>query len=136
MCPGAESGRVSFEEAFAALPAFRFGKIGQEGRQMGLLDTLSALFGGKGAGGGDDAIHIYVECERCKSKVHVRLDRRHDISLREEGGYYVRKEIMDSTCFRLMAAEITFDGAYRIQSQEIQGGRFLTQAEFDAPLRS
>lgn len=103
---------------------------------MGLLDKLSSLFGAKGAGGADDAIHIYVECERCKARVHVRLDRRHDISLREDGGYYVRKEIMDSTCFRLMAAEITFDGAYRIQSQEIQGGRFLTRAEFDAPLPS
>lgn len=99
---------------------------------MGLLDTLSSLFGGKGAGGGDDAIHIYVECERCKSKVHVRLDRRHDISQREDGGYYVRKEVMDSKCFRLMAAEITFDSAYRIQSQEVQGGRFVTQAEFEA----
>ena len=35
-------------------------------------------------------------------------------------------------CFRLMAAEITFDSAYRIQRQEVQGGRFLTQAEFEA----
>jgi hypothetical protein len=103
---------------------------------MGLLDKLSSLFGVKGAGGGDDAIHIYVECERCKSRVHVRLDRRHDISLREDGRYYVRKEIMDSKCFRLMAAEITFDSAYRVHSQEIQGGRFLTQAEFDTPLLS
>jgi len=99
---------------------------------MGLLDKLSSMFGGKGAGGADDAIHIYVECERCKSKVHVRLDRRHDISLRENGGYYVRKEIMDGKCFRLMAAEITFDSTYHIQSQEVQGGRFLTQAEFDS----
>jgi hypothetical protein len=31
-----------------------------------------------------------------------------------------------------MAAEITFDEAYRIQGQEIQGGRFLSAAEFDA----
>ncbi|HSW50955.1 MAG TPA: hypothetical protein VLH09_12305 [Bryobacteraceae bacterium] len=99
---------------------------------MGLLDKLSSMFGGKGAGGADDAIHIHVECERCKAKVQVRLDRRHDISLREDGGYYVRKEIMDSKCFRLMTAEITFDNAYRIRSQEVQGGRFLTQAEFEA----
>lgn len=100
---------------------------------MGLLDKLSAMFGGKPAVGADDAIHIYVECGRCKAKVHVRLDRRHDISLREDGGYYVRKEIMDAKCFRLMAAEITFDSAYRIQSQDVQGGRFLTRAEFEAP---
>jgi hypothetical protein len=99
---------------------------------MGILDRLTSLLGVKGGGGTDDAIHIYVECERCKAKVHVRLDRRHDISLREEGGYYVRKEIMDSKCFRLMAAEITFDSAYRIQRQDVQGGRFLTQAEFEA----
>jgi hypothetical protein len=32
-----------------------------------------------------------------------------------------------------MTAEIVFDGAYRIQSQEIHGGRFLTPAEFEAP---
>jgi hypothetical protein len=73
-----------------------------------------------------------VECARCQSKVHVRLDRRNDISAREEGGYYVRKEIMDSKCFRLMAAEITFDAAYRIQTQEIQGGRFISREEYEA----
>jgi len=100
---------------------------------MGLLEKLSSLFGGKASGERDDAIHIYVECERCKSKVHVRLDRRHDISQSEDGGYFVRKEIMDSQCFRLMAAEITFDSAYRIQSKEVQGGRFLTQEEFETP---
>ena len=100
---------------------------------MGILERLASLLGSKGGSATDDAIHIYVECERCKSKVHVRLDRRHDISLREDGGYYVRKEIMDSKCFRLMAAEITFDSTYRIQSREVQGGRFVTREEFEAP---
>jgi hypothetical protein len=103
---------------------------------MGLLEKLGSLFGSKTAGGADDAIHIYVECERCKAKVHVRLDRRHDISAREDGGYFVRKEVMDSKCFRLMAAEITFDSACRIQRKECQGGRFLTQEEFDTPPRA
>jgi len=100
---------------------------------MGFLEKLASLFGSKSSGATDDAIHIYVECERCKSKVHVRLDRRHDISAREDGGHYVRKEIMDSKCFRLMAAEITFDSTYRIQSREVQGGRFVTPEEFEAP---
>ncbi len=99
---------------------------------MGFLEKLGAFFGGTGSGGRDDAIHIYVECARCQSKVHVRLDQRNDISAREEGGYYVRKEIMDSKCFRLMAAEITFDAAYRIQTQEVQGGRFISREEYEA----
>ena len=63
--------------------------------------------------------------------MHVRLDKRHDLSVGEGGGYFVRKEVMDSKCFRLMTAEISFDGSYRIQTQELQGGRFITKAEFD-----
>ena len=98
---------------------------------MGLFDRLAALFGGPGQGG-DEAVHIYVECGRCQARVHVRLDTLHDLSPREEGGFFVRKEIMDSSCFRLMTAELTFDAAHRIQSQEIQGGRFLSREEFEA----
>ncbi len=96
---------------------------------MGLLQRL---FGGTGSGERDDGIHVYVACGRCGSTVHVRLDRRHDLSQAEGGGYFVRKEIMDSKCFRLMTAEISFDAAYRIQRQEIDGGRFLTPEEFSA----
>jgi hypothetical protein len=99
---------------------------------MGLLDRLTSLFSSAPSKETDDAIHIYVECGRCKSKVHVRLDKRHDISQAEGGGYFVRKEIMDSKCFRLMSAEIVFDSRYRVERQEIQGGRFLTKEEFDA----
>jgi len=97
---------------------------------MGLLNRLASLFSSKSTKVSDDALHIYVECARCKSIVHVRLDRRHDIS-QGEGGYFVRKEIMDSKCFRLMAAELKFDSAYRIQSQEVQGGRLVSKEEFD-----
>ena len=101
---------------------------------MGLLDTLRSLFSSKPSAGADDAVHVYVECGRCKSRVHVRLDKRHDLSRGEGDGYFVRKEIMDSKCFRLMTAEITFDGSYRIQSQEVQGGRFITKGEFEAEI--
>ena len=99
---------------------------------MGLLDRFSSLFSPKPAKDAEDAIHIYVECGRCQSKVHVRLDKRRDLSQGEGGGLFVRKEIMDGTCFRLMTAEIGFDSGYRVQTQELQGGRFITKAEFDA----
>ena len=94
---------------------------------MGLLDRLASLFGSTPSKEADDAIHVYVECGRCKSVVHVRLDRRHDLSQGDEGGYFVRKEVMDSKCFRLMTAEISFDSAYRIQRQDLQGGRFISR---------
>src|SRR5512142_2396710 len=95
------------------------------------VGILARLFGGKSTKDSDDAIQMYVECGRCKAKVHVRLDKRHDLSQGEGGGYFVRKEIMDSKCFRLMTAEVMFDGAYRIQTQEVQGGRLLSKEEFE-----
>ncbi|HTX54233.1 MAG TPA: hypothetical protein VMD08_12525 [Candidatus Baltobacteraceae bacterium] len=99
---------------------------------MGLLDGLKSLFSSKAARPTDDAIHVYVECAKCKAVVHVRLDKRHDLSAHEGGGYFVRKEIMDSKCFRLITAEITLDNAYHIQSQDITGGQFITREAFDA----
>ena len=99
---------------------------------MGLLDRLGSLFSPRGPKDTGDAVHIYVECGRCKSKIHVRLDKRHDLSQGEAGGYFVRKEIMDSKCFRLMTAEVNFDTSYRIQSQDVQGGRVISKEEFEA----
>lgn len=99
---------------------------------MGLLNKLRSLFSSRPSAQADDAVHIYMECGRCKSKVHVRLDKRHDLSRGEGGGYFVRKEIMDSKCFRLMAAEIVFDSRYQVESQDIQGGRFISKEEYEA----
>lgn len=99
---------------------------------MGLLNRLTSFFSPKMSTDSEDAVHIYVECGRCQSKVHVRLDKRHDLSQGEGGGYFVRKEIMDSKCFRLMTAEIMFDAAYRVQAQDLQGGRFISKEEFEA----
>ncbi len=99
---------------------------------MGFLDKLAPLFGSKPSQRADNAIHIYIECDRCKSRVHVRLDKQHDLSAGEGGGYFVRKEIMDSKCFRLMSAEIVFDGSFRVQRQDLQGGRFISREEFEA----
>jgi hypothetical protein len=96
------------------------------------MGFLAKLFGTRASGERDDAIHVYVECERCHSRVHVRLDKRHDLSQGEGGGYFVRKEIMDSKCFRLMTAEMSFDAAYRVTQQALNGGRFVSADEYRA----
>ncbi len=96
------------------------------------MGFLGRLLGRRASGERDDAIHVYVECERCRSRVHVRLDKRHDLSQAEGGGYFVRKEIMDSKCFRLMTAEMRFDSAYRVTQQALSGGRFVTADEYRA----
>jgi hypothetical protein len=99
------------------------------------MDFLRRLFGG-GQPRGDGAIHLYVKCNRCGAPVHVRVDTRNDLSIEygdseEPSGYRLIKEIMDSRCFRLMRAEIDYDGAKRELSRQIEGGTFITREEFE-----
>jgi hypothetical protein len=78
-----------------------------------------------------NALWLYVECGKCGAPVAIRVDTRNDISIDyETGGRYLRKEIMDSTCFQLIYAEVRFDGAGNITSQSIEKGRFLDRDEY------
>ena len=42
------------------------------------MNLLRRLFGGGAAPSGDNAIHLYVRCNRCGAPVHVRIDPRND----------------------------------------------------------
>jgi len=63
----------------------------------------------------------------------VRLNKRNDL-VREDGGpgaLFVRKEIMDNKCFRLMHAELWLDASYNIVTADVEGGILLTQQEYE-----
>ena len=100
------------------------------------MNFLRKLFGGGSSAPKDDAIHLYVRCERCNSTVHVRINPRNDL-VPEYGdsdnatGYRLVKEIMDSRCFRIMRAEINYDRNRREQNRQLSGGSFITQAEYE-----
>ena len=102
---------------------------------MGLLKKIGqTLFGGSDASGQDrDGIYFYVKCGKCGTPVRIRADKRNDLSRdMDSGGYILRKEIMDDTCFRLMYATLHFDAGYHIVDRSIEGGEFITQEEFEA----
>jgi len=65
--------------------------------------------------------------------VRVRIDLHNDLSADDEGGYFVRKEMMDSQCFQLMTAELRFDANKRVVSRQISGGQFITADEYTGP---
>lgn len=98
---------------------------------MKWLERLRGRAGGERRPRDPDGIYLYVRCGRCGQKLKVRADRRFDL-LRDmdEGGYVLRKEMMDSTCFSLMYATVRFDEDYRVVSREIEGGEFITEEEF------
>jgi hypothetical protein len=100
------------------------------------MNLLRRLFGGSGAPAMDNAIHLYVRCNRCSAPVHVRVDPRNDLVIEygddeDASGYRLIKEIMDSRCFRIMRAEIEYDRGRRELSRQIEGGTFVTKDEYD-----
>lgn len=99
------------------------------------MNLLRRLFGGQGSPH-DNALHLYVRCSRCGAPVHVRVDLYNDLAVEfgdgeDVAGYRLRKEIMDSRCFRLIYADLTFDRNRRELSREIEGGKFITRDEYE-----
>lgn len=99
---------------------------------MGFLDSMKSLF----AGGGErdeNAYWVYVRCDRCGEAIKTRVDLRNDLSLREEGGYMVKKTLVGSQrCFERIPITLTFDGNRQFIDSEISGGEFITAEEFEA----
>ncbi len=80
---------------------------------------------------------LHVQCARCGAVVQSRINLFNDLSVeydeREEvAGYWVRKEMMDDRCFRLMTAELRFDRQRRLVGQEISGGKIISAEEYAA----
>jgi hypothetical protein len=99
------------------------------------MDFLRRLFGGGNAAPADNALHMYVRCGRCGAPVHVRVHMYNDLAVEynddDVAGYTLHKEIMDSTCFRLIQADISFDRNRREQGRTINGGEFISREEYD-----
>jgi hypothetical protein len=80
-----------------------------------------------------NALWLYVQCGKCGAPLAIRVDTRNDISIDyETGGRYLRKEIMDSTCFQLMYADVRFDGNGNVVAKNIERGQFLKADEYEA----
>lgn len=100
---------------------------------MGFLKKL--LGGGEKKAAGEyvdkTGIYFYFQCDNCGKRVRVRADKQHDL-LNDDGGYVWHKTVVDSKCFRRMETVVYLDGHYNVTSYELTGGKFLTQAEYEA----
>ncbi len=99
-----------------------------------MLQWLRRLFGQSDTA---PVFLLHVRCARCGAVVQTRIHLYNDVSVeyddREEvKGYWIRKELMDDRCFRLMTAELRFDRQRRLIGQEISGGEIITAAEYGA----
>ena len=101
------------------------------------MSFLKRLFGGQSKEKeyvDKRGIYFYVRCDNCGTCVRVRADKEYDL-LREGGGFVWHKTIVDNRCFRPMSTVVYLDGNYQVTSEEISGGHYISQAEYEASLR-
>lgn len=99
---------------------------------MGFLDSLKSLFSGV-EGQDRDGYWIYVRCRRCGEVIKTCLDLRSSLSIRDEGGFIVRKTLIGSQhCFQRIEVTLIFDDNRQLVEREIAYGDFITAEEFEA----
>ncbi len=98
---------------------------------MSILDSIKSMFASPGSGD-SHAMWLYVRCKRCGTPLAVRVDLRNEPSPDyENGGYVLRKEMMDDKCFTLMRAEIHMDARHHVTEQKVEGGEPISQQEYE-----
>jgi hypothetical protein len=92
---------------------------------MGPLSFLSRLFGGGGGGASshDGGVYIRVRCNACGEVIQSRINPTSELSLSDEGGYFVRKVLVGQQCFRPIEVELRYSDLGRTElSREVKGG--------------
>jgi len=105
---------------------------------MGLLDRLGGLFGGgrqaAESGADTDGVHVYVQCDQCGAKVHLRLSKQYEIAPDyQQGGFVVHKTVVDTKCYRQVPAVFRFDDKHTLLSHELAGAHLITREQYEAP---
>lgn len=102
------------------------------------MGFLKKIFGGTDGGSrpqkqvtDPQGIYFYVRCDRCGTAVRLRADKQYDL-MNEDGGYVWHKTIVDNRCFRPMPTVVTLNAAYEVVNQEIEGGHYISEEEYEA----
>lgn len=90
------------------------------------MGFLKKLFGGGTPSSGSDFYTFNVKCDRCGENIEGKVNMNNDLSLDDEGGYFVRKVLMGGGhCFQQIEATFKFDASRQLQEKQISGGKFL-----------
>lgn len=73
---------------------------------------------------GESAFRVRVRT-RSGEIVELRFTKGNEISIADEGGYYVRKAIVSPQHFDRAILEIWFDNSYRPKNKVVEGGELV-----------
>lgn len=101
---------------------------------MGLFDRLKGIFGGGRPETSDRGIYYYVQCNKCREGIRIRVDPLWDLAPDFEGGssFTAKKYVVGQKCYRPIEIELTFDDKREETERQISGGRFITAEEYEA----
>jgi hypothetical protein len=90
---------------------------------MGLLKNL---FGSGTPSSSPDFYTFTVRCDRCGETIEGKVNMNNDLSLDDEGGYFVRKVLIGSgRCFQQIEVTLKFDASRRLIDKQVSGGKFV-----------
>ena len=91
---------------------------------MGYLSFLSRLFARpKTATANDGGVYFRVMCDACGEVIQGRVNPTSELSLADDGGYYVRKVLVGKQCFRTIEVSLHYADLGRTETgREIKGG--------------
>lgn len=93
------------------------------------MGFLQKLFGGDEPV--EEGFFVYVQCDRCRAKVRLRIHKEYDL-IRVDDGYEWHKTIVDSRCFQPIPTVAHFDRDFNLINADMQGGQFITKEEYEA----
>jgi hypothetical protein len=96
------------------------------------MGFLRRLFGGGGGATGADAwaLTYYVRPKRCHEILPVRVDLRNDLSLTDDGGYFVRKVVRGERCPFPAELHLSFDANRKLTQVGVQDGETIEEAVY------
>lgn len=81
----------------------------------------------------DDGIYLYVRPTGCEEVIQVRLNPRNDLTISEQGGYFVQKVARGThRCFNPVEMTLYFDQSRKLTNNDISGGELVEAAEYTA----
>lgn len=106
---------------------------------MNFFKRLASFFGGNRVGLHNRYLTVYVLSRRCNEPIAGQVDLLNELSLAEEDGYhyYTRKVFHTSganRCFGQVEVTLHFNRNKQVADHEVQGGRWLTEAEYETEL--
>ncbi len=85
------------------------------------------------------ALYLYVQCSKCGEKLRARVDIWNELTPEYDGksddasAYFCRKVLVgEKLCYQPIELRLKFDTNHRLTEQNIMGGKFIDQAEFEA----